>query len=112
MGLLKPGRDPGNGYKLFSSKHLNRLAFIRQAKSLGYSLKEIMEIYRHAEKGNSPCPKVREIIENRISENRKKLDSLLTMQNRMEKAVRAWKRLPDGTPDGDSICYLIETFRE
>jgi len=107
---LKPGRNPGNGYKLFGAKHLNRLLFIRQAKSLGYSLKEIKEIYRSAEKGKSPCPRIREIIENRIRQNREKLDSLLLLQKRMEKAVQAWERKPDGVPDGDSICHLIETF--
>jgi len=110
IGLLKPGRNPGNGYKLFGAKHLNRLLFIRQAKSLGYSLKEIKEIYRSAEKGKSPCPRIREIIENRIRQNREKLDSLLLLQKRMEKAVQAWERKPDGVPDGDSICHLIETF--
>lgn len=110
VGLLKPDRNPVNGYKLFSARHLSRLAFIRQAKSLGYSLKEIMEINQHAKKGKSPCPRVREIIENRISENRKKLDSLMELQARMEKAVRGWKRLPDGVPTGDTVCYLIESF--
>jgi len=111
IGLLKPSRNPGNGYRLFGTKHLNRLLFIRQAKSLGYSLKEIKEIYRSAEKGKSPCPRVREIIEKRIKINRERLDSLLLLQKRMEKAIHAWERKPDGVPDGDSICHLIETFR-
>jgi len=110
IGLLKPGRNPGNGYKLFGPAHLTRLLFIRRAKSLGCSLKEIREICRSAEKGKSPCPRVREIIENRVRNNREKLDSQLLLQTRMEKAVQAWRRLPDGVPDGDSICHLIETF--
>ncbi len=112
IGLLKPDRNPENGYKLFGVNHVSRLIFIRQAKSLGYSLKEISEICRHAEKGKSPCPRVREIIEKRIEGNRQKLDGLIGLQTRMEKAVREWKRLPDGTPDGDTVCYLIESFLE
>lgn len=111
VGLLKPGRNPGNEYKLFGPLHLNRLLFIRRAKSLGYSLEEIKEIYRDAEMGKSPCPLAREIIENRVWRTREKLDSLLSLQKQLEKAVRTWEDLPGGIPDGDCICHLIETTR-
>ena len=110
LGLLKPNRNPENGYKLFNQHHIGRLQFIRRAKLLGYSLKEIMEICRNADRGESPCPCVREIIERRITENREKLDSMAKLQMRMEAAVRKWRRLPDGTPDGDTVCHLIESF--
>jgi len=110
IGLLKPDRDPGNGYKLFGARHVSRLIFIRRAKSLGFSLKEISEICQHAEKGKSPCPRVRDIIEKRIVGNRKKLDGLVRLQTRMEKAMQGWKRLPDGVPNGNTVCYLIESF--
>jgi hypothetical protein len=28
----------------------------------------------------------------------------------MEQALREWADKPDGIPDGDSVCYLIESF--
>ncbi|WP_235599333.1 hypothetical protein [Pseudomonas aeruginosa] len=30
------------------------------------------------------------------------------MHRRMQQAERDWKRLPDGVPDGHSVCGLIE----
>ena len=108
IGLLLPQRNPDNGYKLFETADVHRLRFVRQAKSLGFTLNEIREILDHAHQGESPCPRVREIINRRISENRRHLDDLLALQARMEAAVRSWDVMPDGVPSGDSVCHLIE----
>ena len=110
IGLLKPSRNPENGYKLFAERDLKKLQFIRQAKCLGYSLNEITEILSEAENGHSPCQQVREIISRRIVENRKKLNELVQLQQRMETALEQWGDKPDGTPNGDSVCSLIESI--
>jgi len=110
IGLLTPERHPDNGYKLFSSGDINRLGFVRQAQSLGFTLAEINEILGHSMHGNSPCPRVREIIQRHIKENRSKLEALIALQQRMEEALEAWEAMPDGEPDGRSICHLIESI--
>lgn len=110
IGLIKPQKNRKNGYKLYDQEDVARLVFIRKAKQLGYTLKEIKKILAHSTTGTSPCPMVRRIIENRIDENRRRLDDMLALQIRMEKAVEQWKHMPDGIPDGDSVCVLIESF--
>jgi MerR family Zn(II)-responsive transcriptional regulator of zntA len=109
IGLLKPVRDRNNGYKLFTVQDLNRLHFIRKARSLGYHLSEISEIFVEASQGRSPCPRVRDIIRKRIEENRRRLDEMLALQERMEQALSIWQELPDGVPDGHNVCHLIES---
>jgi len=110
MGLLRPERHPVNGYRLYRESEVNWLRFIRQAKKLGYTLNEIKEIMHDSDNGESPCPRVREILQRRIEENRKQLDEMEGLQDRMEKALNAWDKMPDGIPDGHSVCYLIESF--
>lgn len=110
IGLLKPERDPKNRYKLFNLGHIRRLRFVRQAKSLGFGLGEIRMILRDAERGETPCPRVRDIMRRRVEEHRRELRAQAALQRRMENAMRAWKDLPDGIPTGDSVCYLIESF--
>jgi len=82
---------------------------VRQAKSLGYMLNEIKEIMHDVDGNNSPCPRVREVLLKRIDENRAYLDELIALQNRMEHALEQWEKMPDGVPDGHSVCHLIET---
>lgn len=109
IGLLKPARNPRNRYKEYKDSDLSRLRFIKQAKSLGYTLGEIARIFRESSRGKSPCPTVRHIIGNRIEENRFRLKELAALQRRMEHALVEWSRLPDGVPDGHTVCYLIES---
>ena len=109
IGLLKPGRNPENGYRVFDRTDIARLRFIRQAQGLGFSLEEVAEILADSEKGKSPCPKVRDILKRRIAENRAKLEALMDLQARMEEALAQWERMPDRMPDGHSVCHLIET---
>jgi len=109
IGMLKPERNPHNGYKLFTGEDVTKLRFIRQAQSLGFTLAEIGEILNHSMAGGSPCPQVRELMQRRVVENKIKLDALNTLQKRMEDALLLWENIPNGQPDGDSVCHLIES---
>lgn len=108
-GLLRPERDPTNGYRLYRPRDARWLRFVRQAQGLGYTLSEISEIMREADRGHSPCPRVRAILQRHIVENRQRLEDLLALQLRMERALEDWSDRPDGVPDGHSVCHLIES---
>ena len=110
IGLLKPVAQRDNGYRLFAQSDAARLRFIRMAKQLGFTLHEIHEITRHAERGDSPCGDVRRIVKARIDENRRKIADMQSLQTRMEQALEQWESMPDGEPDGTSVCHLIESF--
>ena len=110
MGLLRPDRNPDNGYHLYQPREVNWLRFIRQAKRLGYTLNEIKAMMHDADQGQSPCPRVREILQHRIVENRQQLEEVMILQTRMEQALLEWADKPDGIPDGNSVCHLIESF--
>ncbi|MBL4776059.1 MAG: MerR family DNA-binding protein [Mariprofundus sp.] len=110
LGLLHPKRDPINGYRKYSITDNHRLRFIARAKQIGFTLAEIQQVFSDAEKSNSPCPRVRDILQRRIAENRQKIELMTALQLRMEQAQREWTEIPDGMPDGQSICQLIEAI--
>lgn len=112
IGLLKPARNSNNNYKVYQPSDATRLHFIQAAKSLGFSLTEIKAVLSEAKHGNSPCPLVREIIERRIAENRRKIKEMQKLQKKMENALNDWKQTADALPNGDSVCHLIESVAE
>jgi DNA-binding transcriptional MerR regulator len=112
IGLLKPVRNNKNGYYIYQQQDAVVLRFIKKAQSLGYSLKEIGHIFAEAGKGKTPCPLVREIVEKKIVENRRKIELLEEAQRKMEKARNDWRKMKDGVPNGDSVCHLIESFAD
>ncbi|WP_029131868.1 MerR family transcriptional regulator [Sedimenticola selenatireducens] len=112
IGLIQPASQQENGYRLFRLQDANRIRFIRMAKHLGFTLNEIKQITQHADIGESPCDDVRKIIQHRIQENRVKIEEMMKMQVRMEQALELWKQMPDGVPDGNSVCHLIESVEQ
>lgn len=110
IGLLKPSRDLRNGYKIYKSSDKDRLRFITAAKDLGFTLAEIEDILDNAAHNKTPCPMVRDIVEKRIEENKQKIRELKRLQKRLESAAEMWKGMKNSTPDGHSVCRLIESF--
>ena len=112
MGLLRPERNPCNGYRLYEYRDVSWLRFIRQAKRLGYTLNEIREILHDLDQGQSPCQRVRETLLRRIDENGRKLEEMKALQVRMEQARKQWAGMSNDAPGGHSVCQLIELFTE
>jgi len=51
LGLLRPARDPANGYQEFAEADVGRVAVIRAAQRLGFSLKQLVPLAREYEAG-------------------------------------------------------------
>jgi len=107
-GLLEPTRNKSNGYNCYSSGDLACLLFIRKARLLGFTLGDIGDILKESSHGNSPCPQVRKSMAQRLHETRRKLQEMAKLLERMEYAVALWVHMPNGMPDGNSVCHLIE----
>lgn len=112
ISLLRPRRDRRSGYKQFTATDIQRLTFISKAKRLGFTLREVAEIIRTSMTGQTPCPFVRSIVAERLFENDRNLSEIRLLQARMKAAAAQWATMPDGIPDGDSICHLIESFAD
>ena len=112
LGLLRPTRDPRNKYMHFSQTDLQRLVFILKAKRLGFTLGEVSLVLEMSRKGKTPCPLVREVVRRRVADNAQDLAELTVLQERMQSALRKWRRMRDGVPDGRAICRLIEAVGE
>lgn len=111
-GLLNPTRNPDNNYQQYDSDDLRRLRFARKARQLGFSLPEVRSILNQADDHHSPCPMVREVFEKRLAEVEREIAELQQLRERMKSALGIWREMPDGTPDGHTICRLIEHWDE
>ena len=109
IGLLKPNRHPENGYKLFRRDDIHRIHFIRQAKDLGFKLNEIEEFLDQTYQGKSVCPEVRGILKQRIAQSKAEIGQLQLQLAHMEGALQRWEHIPDGSPDEEVLCPLIES---
>ena len=104
-GLLdKPSRTY-SGYRVYDSEVLERLAFIKQAQTLGFSLDEIRRIIEDARTGQSPCDEVREIVRHRLEELDERMREMRRYRKELAETLKEWDKV--GRAPGH-ICGLIE----
>lgn len=107
-GLLKPMKNPRNGYKVFGHNELRRVRFIRLAKCLGYSLAEIAELLGCLEQGSSPCELMERTLRERLIDNQARIESLQRTQRLMEQALTRLKQGAWNGADVDELCGQLD----
>ena len=104
-GLLgKPVRS-ASGYRLYDEGVIERLAFIKKAQTLGFTLDEIRRIIEDARAGESPCEEVREIVRQRLAELDERLREMKRYRQELAQTLKEWDEV--GQAPGH-ICGLIE----
>lgn len=104
-GLLDQPSRTFSGYRVYGEEVLERLAFIKRAQALGFSLDEIRRIVDDARKGQSPCDEVREIVHRRMAELDERLRDLHRYRDELNSTLAEWDEV--GRAPGH-ICGLIE----
>ncbi|MBM7334458.1 MAG: MerR family DNA-binding protein [Alcanivorax sp.] len=110
LGLLRPDRDPANGYRRYGGDDLRRLRFALKARGLGFTLGDVRALIEESESGATPCPKVRALIETRLQEVEARIQELRGLSDRMHAAVAAWENAPDCRLEDGRVCGLIDSF--
>lgn len=105
LGILHPVSKTESGYRLYDEKELKRLIFIRHAKELGFTLKEIGELMELEIFPLSACNKVIRRTEEKLKTVEERLKSLKSLRKVLKELIRACKnRKPlEGCPILESI---------
>jgi DNA-binding transcriptional MerR regulator len=104
-GLLdRPGRTY-SGYRQYDESVLERLAFIKQAQVLGFTLDEIKQLISHKRAGENPCVEVREIVRARLTDLNERIEQMIHYRDELTAALEEWDE--KGEADGH-VCGLIE----
>lgn len=109
LGLLpKPWRTHTN-YRQYRPSDLDRVIFIKKAKSLGFTLTEIRRIFELCRDRTAPCEEVVDWAGKKIKDLEAQIEALTQLQERLIRYHRKWKRqgaCPPMSPG--EICCLIE----
>lgn len=88
-GILKEPTKRANGYRYYNSDHALRLSFIKRAKDLGFTLKEIKELFEMNTKSRATCGFVKTRAEEKISEIDQKIEDLKRIKNSLQDLTKA-----------------------
>lgn len=87
IGLLPPpGRTSGN-YRRYSAPHLQRLNFIRHARSLGFDIAEIRSLLELADDPDRDCADADRIAREHLRVVEAKIGRLAALRNELKRIV-------------------------
>ncbi len=115
IGLLPRAERSESGYRLYDERDVERLGFIRRAKTLGLSLDEIHDILSVQQAGEPPCGQVLDLIDRKISAIDQRIAELEAFRTELATLRAAWtdedKRVRRPATSA-CICPIIEQQTE
>jgi len=101
-GLLEQPLKPQSGYRDYSNKILEKILFIKRAKTLGFTLEEIsgllsMEVAK--------CNDIQEMAAIKLADIRARIQDLQRMESVLKKLVDSCQANPD-----QGGCPIIDTL--
>jgi Hg(II)-responsive transcriptional regulator len=101
--LAEPGRK-ASGYRQYEEESVTRLRFIRRAKELGFTLKDIKELLSLRHGPGAPCASVRAKAEAKIEAIELKIRTLRRMKQALARLTAACGER------GGAECPILETL--
>lgn len=105
LGLIQSLDRTEGGFRLFDSKVMTRLAFIKRSQHLGLSLSEIKKCLKIYDQGEAPCDQIRQQLEAKITEIDAKIHQLKTLKSELQGLLKTWN--PD-QEKSDKICPILQ----
>jgi len=108
-GLLPKPQRTHTGYRMYPVNVIQKVRFIRKAKSVGFTLSEILSLLALAQENRNPCEAVDAWASRKVNELDHQIVMLAELRRRLQQYRRRWrKRRPPASRCSDEICCLIE----
>jgi DNA-binding transcriptional MerR regulator len=106
IGLLAaPGRTSGN-QRRYNQRHVERLAFIRHSRQLGFPLEAIRDLLSLADSPHQPCEAVDVIARAQLQEVKGRIARLQALEGELERMIEQCRH------DKVSECRVIEVLSD
>lgn len=109
-GLIPPPSRRESGYREYSGDAVSRLAFIRNAKELGFTLLEIREMLELRTTPGTPCQSVQKLAEEKIHVATEKIERLKAIRSALEKLVEECVESCQDPGDRMSECPILRAL--
>ena len=106
IGLMnQPGRTAG-GQRRYFEKDLDRLAFIRHSRQLGFSLGAIRELLDLADDPAQPCAEANSIARRQLKQVEQRIKRLNALKKELKRMV------VECTGESVAECKVLEVLRD
>lgn len=108
QGLITAPLRAPNGYRVYSTDVIAQLHFIKRAKNMGFTLKEIGELLAIKHTKHNTCEEVRAEAQEKL----KAVEAKLAELRRLEKALRVLIKTCDNNRNNHESCPLLDALED
>ena len=105
-GLLPRASRTAGGFRLYTQEMAQRLSFIKQARLLGLTLREIRQLL---EPDNCRCSAMRRVIAERLADVDRRLDELAAFRSTLQTALERCDQIPSRSKN--AACPGVRQLR-
>ncbi len=87
IGLMPPAERSAGNQRLYGPEHVQRLAFIRHSRDLGFPLDAIRALLRLADQPDQPCEVADRIACQRLADVERRIARLLALKQELERMI-------------------------
>jgi Cu(I)-responsive transcriptional regulator len=106
IGLIPKARRTYSGYRMYTENEIHVLRFIRQARNLGFSMKQIEALLGLWRDTRRPSSKVKTLAQDHIAELEQKIAEMQVMKATLQRLVKTCHG--DDRPD----CPILEELAQ
>jgi len=89
IGLVRPANRSGSNYREYGTREINELRFIKRARSLGFSVPEIVQLLSLWRDRARPSRDVKAIADRHVAELEARLTEMQAMVDTLQRLSRA-----------------------
>ena len=108
-GVLRAPARTRAGYRRYPASAAARVALVRRALAIGFSVKELARVFRERDAGGAPCRKVRAIVGDRLARIDDELAALAALKAELTALVQEWDVRLAATPS-NRPAKLLESL--
>ncbi|WP_059441466.1 Cd(II)/Pb(II)-responsive transcriptional regulator [Comamonas sp. E6] len=82
-GLLPPAARTAGNYRRYDESHVQRLAFVRNCRSLDIGLDDIRSLLQLKDRQREPCGEVNELLDKHILQLVKRIEELKALEGQL-----------------------------
>ena len=106
IGLLAPPERSAGNQRRYAEKACERLAFIRHARDLGFSIGAIRDLIELSAHPDKPCAKASSIAREQLAHVRKRIEKLKRLEVELD-------RMSTGCDDASTgDCYVLKALSD
>jgi len=106
-GLISASQRSEAGYRLYSAADVRKAEFIRSARSIGFSLRDIALLLSiRLDKSSHTCQEVTDIAERKLSEVNNQITELLNLRDTLQLLLKSCC----GGPEDATHCSIMEAL--